>query len=104
MDVPWFTGLPREEINWHPTIDSERCVQCGMCMNCGKSVFEWTENGPRVARPNACVVGCSTCANLCRAQCISFPDPKELRKVYARHGIWDKVKQQLIEEGVIPGS
>ncbi len=100
--MPWFAGIDRKEIEWSPTIDGERCVQCGMCMNCGKNVFEWTEEGPVVAQPQACVVGCSTCATLCRAQCISFPDPKELRRAYAQHGIWNRVKDQLIDEGVIP--
>lgn len=102
--MPWFAGVSREQIEWYPTIDTERCVQCGMCMNCGKNVFEWTEQGPVVARPTACVVGCSTCATLCRSQCISFPDPKELRRVYQQHGVWNKVKEELIKEGKIPPS
>ncbi len=100
--MPWLAGYPREQVNWHPTIDAERCVRCGMCMNCGKQVFEWTEKGPVVARPNDCVVGCTTCATLCRARCTSFPDPEELRKVYQEHRVWRAVKEELQRQGVIP--
>jgi MinD superfamily P-loop ATPase len=39
-------------------------------MNCGKNVFDWTEEGARVARPYDCQVGCSTCANFCLGNAI----------------------------------
>lgn len=69
--------------------------------NCGKNVYEWTAEGSRVARPYQCVVGCTTCANLCLGNAIAFPDIKEVRDIYRREGIWAKVKKQLIEEGTI---
>jgi len=97
--MAWLTGYPREKIDWFPTIDQEKCVQCGMCMNCGRSVYGWTEDCPVVARPYQCIVGCSTCANLCVGHAISFPDVKSVRDVYAREGIWAKVKRQLEEDG-----
>ncbi|MFP3904352.1 MAG: ferredoxin family protein [Armatimonadota bacterium] len=100
--MPWLAGVPREEIEWHPTINQDECVRCGMCMNCGKNVYEWTDDGPVVARPDDCVVGCSTCANLCRGRCITFPDPDELYEVYQEHGVWTAVKEKLREEGAIP--
>jgi len=73
-------------------------------MNCGKKAFEWTDDGPVVARPTECVVGCSTCATLSQGRCISFPDPGELRALYRKNRVWAAVKQKLQEEGVIPGS
>ena len=97
--MAWLTGYPREKIHWYPTVDPEKCVKCGMCMNCGKKVFEWTEQGARVARPYDCIVGCSTCASLCAGKAISFPDVEVVRGIYRSQGIWAKVKQQLIEEG-----
>jgi len=100
--MPWLSGYPREKLNWHPTIDSAKCVKCAMCMNCGKNVFEWTDDGPVVARPNACVVGCSTCATLCQGRAISFPDSEQIRKLYREHRIWKAVRQALEEEGKIP--
>ena len=99
--MAWLIGYPREKINWHPTINYDRCVKCGMCMNCGRKVYDWNEEGPVVARPLQCVVGCTTCANLCMGEAISFPDIKELREVYKKEKIWSKVKRQLEEEGTI---
>jgi formate hydrogenlyase subunit 6/NADH:ubiquinone oxidoreductase subunit I len=68
-------------------------------MNCGKKVYDWTPEGARVARPYNCVVGCTTCANLCLGDAISFPDIQIVRGIYKREGIWSKVKKQLQEEG-----
>jgi len=97
--MAWITGYPREKVDWFPTIDPEKCVKCGMCMNCSQSVFRWTKEGARVVRPYSCVVGCQTCANLCLGEAISFPDADELRELYRREGIWAKVKKQLEESG-----
>jgi len=97
--MPWIVGYPREKIDWYPTIDMSKCTKCGMCMNCGKKVFDWNEDGPVVARPYNCLVGCSTCANLCLGNAISFPDIGVVRDVYKREGIWSKVKRALKEEG-----
>ena len=99
--MPWLAGIPRSEVNWHPTIDAKRCVKCGMCMNCGKGVFEWTPEGARVARPLECVVGCSTCANLCQGRCITFPPIDSVRQLYRERGIWKKVKEVLKAENKI---
>ncbi len=100
--MPWLANYPREQVPWHPVVDLDSCVQSGMCMNCGHKVYDWTPKGPAVMRPNACVVGCTSCANLCRSQCISFPDPNEVRKLYRENHIWDAVKETLQDEGVIP--
>jgi len=100
--MPWFAGVARDQINWEPTIDHEKCVRCGLCMNCGRKVYEWQGEAPVVARPRECVVGCTTCANLCRGRAISFPSLEELREFYREHRVWDAVKRALIEEGVIP--
>jgi len=37
--MAWLVGYPRDKIDWFPTIDSEKCKKCAMCMNCGKKVF-----------------------------------------------------------------
>ncbi|MEO0136784.1 MAG: ferredoxin family protein [candidate division WOR-3 bacterium] len=97
--MPWLAGYPREKVKWYPTIDPEKCVKCGMCMNCGKNVFNWTEDGAVVSRPYNCIVGCSTCANLCMGNAITFPDVHEIRRLYESEGIWAKVKEQLEQEG-----
>lgn len=100
--MPWLAGYPREKVAWFPTIDHDKCVKCGMCMNCGKNVYDWTEDGPVVARPYSCVVGCSTCGNLCLGEAISFPDIQMVRDIYKREKVWSKVKKQLVAEDKIP--
>ena len=100
--MPWFAGAPREEINWGPTIDPDKCVSCGMCMNCGKKVFDWIDGKPKVVRYYDCVVGCSTCGNLCLSNAITFPDLEEVRCFYKEHKVWSAVKKALIAEGKIP--
>lgn len=97
--MAWLTGYPREKVEWYPTIDSEKCVKCGMCMNCGKSVYDWTEKGAVVARPYQCVVGCTTCANLCLGNAITFQNIDDIRALYKKEGVWSKVKKKLQEEG-----
>jgi NAD-dependent dihydropyrimidine dehydrogenase PreA subunit len=93
--MAWLTGYPREQVAWYPTVDPSKCVKCGMCMNCGKGVYDWTEGGAKVARPYNCVVGCNTCANLCLGDAISFPDIQEIRALYKRERIWQRAKKEL---------
>jgi len=71
-----WQGIPREEIPWHPTVDLSKCVGCKECFNfCHQKVYSWDEanNKTRVVEPYRCVVGCSTCAGLCKVEAISFP-------------------------------
>lgn len=63
--MPWFAGVSRSEIDWGPTIDPKKCVSCGVCLNCGKSVFAWVDGKSSVESRGDCVVGCMTCGNLC---------------------------------------
>jgi NAD-dependent dihydropyrimidine dehydrogenase PreA subunit len=97
--MAWLTGYPREKVNWHPIIDLSKCVKCGLCMNCGKGVFTWTTQGPVVDNPNDCVVGCTTCGNLCEGNAITFPDINELRALYKKEHLWAKVTRQMRESG-----
>ena len=100
--MPWFAGVPRSKIDWGPTVDAKKCVGCGVCLNCGKNVFEWEDGKSVVARRNDCVVGCMTCGNLCQGRCISFPPLEDLRGFYKDHRIWSQVKEAMIAEGKIP--
>jgi len=70
-------GIPRSEIDWHPVVDEKRCIGCGLCfLTCGKGVYlyDWDRKKSVVVRPDQCVVGCQTCANLCPAEAIRFAD------------------------------
>ena len=100
--MPWFAGVARSEIDWGPTVDPEKCVSCGICLNCGKKVFEWVDGKSVVTRRDDCVVGCMTCSNLCQGRAITFPPLEGLQKTYRDNHIGKHVKDALIESGEIP--
>ena len=54
---PWH-GIPREEIDWHPTINEDACIGCGTCVTgCSRLVyrFDYTKNKAVVAGPTKTV-------------------------------------------------
>lgn len=80
-----YGKIPREEIPWHPSIEKEKCTNCGVCISfCHKDVYEEGPDGPIVANPHNCIVGCTGCAGQCPAGAISFPTLVELRDMLAR--------------------
>ena len=77
-------NIPREKINWFPTIDKEKCIGCQECFNfCSHGVYEWDDgkNQPKVVNPYNCVVGCSNCSNLCKQEAIIFPTLRQLKEM-----------------------
>ena len=74
--------LPRDRLYWQPTIDTEACIGDRQCVDfCKNGVFEWDEanSRPIVKQPLNCVLGCTTCADICPVQAIRFPSTDELR-------------------------
>jgi NAD-dependent dihydropyrimidine dehydrogenase PreA subunit len=78
-----WRGYPREQIPWYPTINEDLCNRCGACLKlCRSGVLAPMDNGKvQVVDPFACVVGCSSCANLCKPGAIIFP-PRSLLETY----------------------
>ena len=75
-----WRGIPREEIPWFPTIEDEKCNGCRECISiCKNDVLAFDEASQKstVINPYNCVVECRTCARLCPAAAISFPDVTE---------------------------
>jgi MinD superfamily P-loop ATPase len=99
--VPWFAGVARSEIDWGPTIDAEKCVSCGVCLNCGKHVFSWVDGRSVVTRRDDCVVGCMTRSNLCQGRAITFPPLGDVLRTYRDNDIWTHVKDALLASGEI---
>lgn len=75
----------REEIPWHPTVDSEKCVGCKICFSfCPMAVYDWQEKNQKVqvASPSKCVFLCKGCLSKCPNQAISFPERREFAKYF----------------------
>lgn len=78
-----WRGYPREYIPWFPTVNVDLCDGCGVCLRlCASQALAATSDGKvRVVDPMACVVGCSSCANVCKPGAITFP-PRSLLDAY----------------------
>ncbi len=89
MSEETWHGIPRSKIPWYPTIDHEKCVACGKCVDfCHMSVFAIGKKQGKertiVKKPNSCVVTCTGCDDICPVGAISHPSKKEfLQKIRA---------------------
>jgi len=86
MTEQTWHGIPREKIPWHPTIDYEKCVSCGKCINyCTLGTYQFQEEKgkkkPIVSNPNNCVVLCSGCDAICPAGAITHPSKKQTQEI-----------------------
>ena len=82
MSEETWHGIPRDKISWYPTIDYEKCVTCGKCVDfCHKKVFAVEENDGKkktfVKNLNSCVVTCTGCDSICPKGAIKHPSKKE---------------------------
>lgn len=97
--APWHE-IPREEIEWYPTVVAERCIGCGLCVtSCGRGVFafDYETNKAVVANPLQCMVGCSTCGTICDRDAIEFPSQGYVRHLIKQKKILRQAKQVLRE-------
>ena len=89
MSEETFHGVPRNKIPWHPTIDYEKCLSCGKCVDyCKLGVYEYEEkDGEKksvVKNPNNCVVFCTGCEAQCPVQAITHPSKLETGKIMSK--------------------
>ena len=78
-----WRGYPREAIPWFPTVNEDLCNGCSVCLKlCSTHCLAPTEDGKVwVTEPMACVIGCSSCANVCKPKAITFP-PRSMLDAY----------------------
>jgi CDP-4-dehydro-6-deoxyglucose reductase len=97
---PWH-GVPRDQISWFPTIEPELCNGCGLCAtSCGRAVFryDYASRNAVVIAPVQCMVGCTTCANICPSDAISFQSQSALRLMIRRRHVLQRVKKIELED------
>jgi NAD-dependent dihydropyrimidine dehydrogenase PreA subunit len=81
-----YHGVPRSKIPWGPTIDYEKCISCGKCVDyCKLGAYEFEEKEgkkrPVVKNFNNCVVFCTGCEEQCPAGAITHPSKEKTRKI-----------------------
>jgi NAD-dependent dihydropyrimidine dehydrogenase PreA subunit len=76
-----YHGIKRDKIPWNPSIDYEKCISCGTCVEyCKLGVYDTKEDEkPVVKNPNNCVVFCTGCEGQCPVGAINFPSKQETR-------------------------
>ena len=85
MSEETWHGIPRSQILWYPTIDYEKCVSCGKCVDyCKLGTYEFEEKDGKkrsvVKNPHNCVVLCAGCDEICPAGAIQHPSKKAIRE------------------------
>lgn len=65
-------GIPRQEIDWHPTIVAEHCIGCDLCM-----------------------VGCTTCTTKHTRDAIAFPSTGHIHQLIRERKVLHQAKDML---------
>ena len=80
-----YEGIPRIKISWDPKIDYDKCVTCGKCIDfCHMNAFKVEEKDGKkktTVTPNACVVFCRGCEDICPVSAITHPSEEETQKI-----------------------
>ncbi len=84
-----FHGVPRNKIAWYPTIDLEKCVSCGKCLEyCKHDVYGFQEKQgvrkPFVKNADNCIVYCNGCDAVCPSGAISHPSKIETGTIISK--------------------
>jgi NAD-dependent dihydropyrimidine dehydrogenase PreA subunit len=82
-------GIQRNKKLWYPTINYEKCVSCGKCVDfCHMEAFGIEEKDGKkktvVKNQNTCVVMCRGCEDICPAGAITHPSEEETQKIFEK--------------------
>jgi NAD-dependent dihydropyrimidine dehydrogenase PreA subunit len=92
-------GIPREDVPWLPTVDPDSCIGCQLCyVTCGRGVYEMREGVAVAVEAMECVVGCSTCGNVCPTAAISFPKLDMVWKLERERQVFRTVKKEALSK------
>ena len=71
-----YHGIKRDKIPWHPSVDYEKCINCGTCVEYCKLGVYTTKEEEGEAKP--VVTGCE---GQCPVGAISFPSKQKTREL-----------------------
>ncbi|MCD6284950.1 MAG: ferredoxin family protein [Anaerolineae bacterium] len=92
-------GIPRKDIPWFPSVDTDTCIGCTLCYtSCGRGVYEMQNNKAVAVNAMSCMVGCSTCGTVCPVQAIAFPDRDMIWRLEREEKIFKVVRQEAEEK------
>ena len=92
-------GIPRDEVPWLPTVDADACIGCQLCyVTCGRGVYEMHDGVAVAVSAMECMVGCSTCGNVCPTGAISFPNMDLIWKMERERQIFRTVKKEALRK------
>jgi len=95
---PWH-GIPREQIDWHPTVDVDACIGCGTCVTgCTRMVYRFDYEAKKAVPVDLlnCHIGCMSCANTCPTHAISFPPISAIHELVSRPEFHQSVEDELL--------
>lgn len=86
MSQKTYHGVPRNKIPWGPTINYEKCISCGKCVDyCKLGAYEFEEKEGKkmsvVKHPTNCVVFCTGCQEQCPTGAIAHPSKEKTREL-----------------------
>ena len=96
-----WKGVDRTTIKWNLKMDEKKCAGCGMCVtSCGRNVFDFDGEKIKsvVARPDNCMVDCTSCETWCIFNAISFPDKQYVKNLIKEKGLLKVAKKELEEK------
>jgi len=86
-----WKGIPRNKIDWFPSINYDKCISCMTCVNfCTHGVYAEKCGKPKVVKPKNCVVGCTGCDHVCKQKAVSHPPKSYLRKLMKKYSVKSK--------------
>lgn len=92
-------GIPRDEVPWLPTVDADACIGCQLCyVTCGRGVYEMHDGVAVAVSAMECMVGCSTCGNVCPTGAISFPSMDLIWRMERERQIFRTVKKEALRK------
>ena len=92
-------GIPREAIPWLPSVDADACIGCQLCyITCGRAVYEMRDSVAVAVAAMECMVGCSTCGNVCPTGAITFPSLDSVWRMEREHQIFRTVKKEALRK------